>query len=107
MHTALAFEYICIHKGCFRLINDIAVTFYQYIAGHPAIMALMVIMIIVMMLFALKCGKIIVLMLLIPLLSTMIVSTAMIELPKYAVVLMWIIVGFIFGGAIIAYAFRT
>jgi len=31
----------------------------------------------------------------------------MIELPKYAAILMWIIAGFIFGGAIIAYAFRT
>jgi len=88
------------------LINNIAATFYQYIAGNTTIMALMVIAIIVIMLFAIRAGKIVVMMLLIPLIS-MIVSTAMIEIPKYAVILMWIIVGFIFGGAIIAYAFRT
>jgi len=89
------------------LINNIAATFYQYIAGNATIMTLMVIAIVVIMLFAIRAGKIVVLMLLIPLISTMIVSTAMIELPKYAVILMWMIAGFIFGGAIIAYAFRT
>ncbi len=70
-------------------------------------MALMAIAIVVIMLFAIRAGKIVVMMLLIPLISTMIVSTAMIEIPKYSVVLMWLITGFIFGGAIIAYAFRT
>ena len=89
------------------MINNIATTFYQYIAGNSAIMVLMVIAVVVIMLFAIRCGKIVVLMLIIPLISTMMVSTAMIELPKYADNLMWVIVGFIFAGAIIAYAFRT
>lgn len=89
------------------IIDTIASSVYQYVAGNTAIMALMVIAIVVIMLFVIRCGKIVVMMLLIPLISTMIVSTAMIEIPKYSVVLMWLIAGFIFGGAIIAYAFRT
>ena len=89
------------------IVDNIATTFYQNIAGSPIIMVLMVIAIVVFMLFAIKCGKIVVLMLVIPLISTMMVSTAMIELPKYVDTLMWLIVGLIFAGAIIAYAFRT
>jgi len=89
------------------ITDNIASSVYQYVAGNGVIMALMVIAIVVIMLFAIRAGKIVVMMLLIPLISTMIVSTAMIEIPKYSVVLMWLIVGFIFGGAIIAYAFRT
>jgi len=89
------------------IIDTIASGIYQYVAGNATIMALMVIAIVVFMLFAIRCGKIVVLMLLIPLISTFIVSTAMIEIPKYSAVLMWLIAGIIFGGAIIAYAFRT
>ena len=88
------------------MIDNIASGVYYYIAGNASIMALMVIAIVVIMLFAIRCGKIVVLMLLIPLISTFIVSTAMIEIPKYSVILLWIIVGTIFGGAVIAYAFR-
>ena len=89
------------------MINNIATGVYQYVAGNAGLMALMVVMIIVIMLFAIKAGKIVVLMLIIPLISTMLVSTALIEIPKYASVLLWLIVGIIFGGALIAFVFRT
>jgi len=35
------------------------------------------------------------------------VSTAFIEIPKYTGAIIWIIAGLVFGGAIIAYAFRS
>jgi len=89
------------------ITNEIAVGVYQYVAGNAGLMALMVIAIIVIMLFAIRAGKIVVLMLLIPVISTFIVSTTFIEIPKYASILLWLIVGFIFGGALIAFAFRT
>ena len=89
------------------MINNIATGFYQYVAGNAGLMALMVIAIIVIMLFAIKAGKIVVLMLIIPLISTMLVSTALIEIPKYTSILLWLIAGFIFGGALIAFVFRT
>lgn len=89
------------------MINNIATAFYQYIAGNAGLMALMVIAIIVIMLFAIKAGKIVVLMLIIPLISTMMISTAIIEIPKYTSILLWLVVGFIFGGALIAFVFRT
>lgn len=89
------------------ITNEIASGVYQYVAGNAGLMALMVIAVIVIMLFAIRAGKVVVLMLIIPVISTFMVSTAMIEIPKYTAILMFIIVGFIFGGAIIAYAFRT
>jgi len=87
------------------LIEDtIASGVYQYAAGDAAIMALMVIAIVVIMLFAIRAGKVVILMLLIPLIMTLGISTALIEVPKYLGILIWLIAGFVFGAAILAFA---
>ena len=87
------------------MIEDtIASGVYQYAAGDAAIMALMVIAIVVIMLFAIRAGKVVILMLLIPLIMTFGVSTAFIEIPKYLGILIWLIAGFVFGAAILAFA---
>jgi len=87
------------------LIEDtIASGVYQYAAGDAAIMALMVIAIVVIMLFAIRAGKVVILMLLIPLIMTFGVSTTFIEIPKYLGILIWLIAGFVFGAAILAFA---
>jgi hypothetical protein len=99
--------YIHVYKGCWRLIeNTIASRVFEYVVGNNVLMALFVIFIVVVMLLAIKAGKVVILMLLIPLIMTLTVSTALIEIPKYIVPLVLIIAGFIFGGAILAYAFR-
>jgi hypothetical protein len=85
--------------------NTIASGIFEYVVGNNMLMALLVIMVIVIMLLAIKAGKVVIMMLLIPLISVFVVSTTFIEIPKYIIILMWIIVGFIFGGAILAYAF--
>ena len=87
------------------MIEDtIASGVYQYVAGDAAIMALMVIAIVVIMLFAIRAGKVVILMLLIPLIMTLGISTALIEVPKYLGILIWLIAGFVFGAAILAFA---
>ena len=87
--------------------NTIASGFFEYVVGNNVLMALMVIAIVVIMLLALRAGKVVILMLIIPLIMTFGVSTAFIEIPKYTGAIIWIIAGLVFGGAIIAYAFRS
>jgi len=89
------------------ITDNIALSFYEYIVGNTTLMALLIITIVIIMLLAIKAGKVVILMLMIPLITTMMIPTSFIEIPKYSAVLMWIIAGLIFGGAIIAYAYRS
>lgn len=86
--------------------NTIASGIFEYVVGSNVLMALLVIFVVVVMLLAIRAGKTVILMLLIPLIMTFAVSTAFIEIPKYIAPLILIIAGFIFGGAILAYAFK-
>ncbi len=84
------------------MINEILPDLYQFVIGNQIFAALGVLLLIVGMLLIFRAGKIVIAMLAFPLVTTFMVSTQFIELPKYASVLMWLAGGVIFAGVLIA-----
>ena len=82
----------------YQIFNDIAGAFLT-VFGGKLLVALILVAVIIIILLAIKAPKVAILVIILPLISTIAIApSVLIEIPKWVAAVLWIIVGVIMAG---------